>query len=127
MSTPAIDVKAILDALGTLGIINIGHLNATPDVLGVIYEYGGQAPDGRFGVTGVGYEKPSLQVVFRGIANDYTGPMTKARIAWDALAGVQPGSIFLSITPQQSPFSLGKDSNHRFEIACNFYAMKVPN
>lgn len=103
---------------------------ATPDVIGVLNEYGGLPPEGAFGVVGVKYENPSVQLVFRGAPNDYAGPMAKARTAWAALAGIQPGAIpggstvFLTVVPQQSPFSLGQDENNRYEIACNFYSMK---
>lgn len=132
MSTPALDIKAFLDALGTLGDVRIGTLPETPDIIGVIIEYGGQKPVGRFGVAGVGYERPALQLVFRGEKNDYAGPMARCRTAWMALAAVQPGEIvdnspvYLTITPQQSPFSLGQDKNMRYEIACNFYVEKEP-
>ncbi|MCG3776798.1 MAG: hypothetical protein JW395_3669 [Nitrospira sp.] len=130
MSTPALDVRLFLVNLGSLGTIIIGKMPASPDVMGAINEYGGQTPEGAFGVAGVKYEKPSLQIVFRGDPNDYAGPMAKARIAWAALAAVQPGVLtgasttFLTIVPQQSPFSLGVDENKRFEIACNFYCTK---
>lgn len=103
-------------------------MDPSPDVLGAIFEYGGQLPSGRFGVAGVGYEKPALQVMFRGAPNDYEGPMTKCRIACFALAAVQPGQItgYLMISPQQPPHSLGKDTSKRFEIVCNFYITKEP-
>lgn len=129
MSSPAVDIKGVLDALGTLGDIRVGYIDGSPDVMGVIYEYGGLPTQGRLGVIGVGYEEPSIQVVFRGAPNDYAAPMIKARAAWAALAGVQPGAlasgdVYLRIQPQQSPFSLGKDANNRFEIACNYYLEK---
>ncbi len=134
MSTPALDLKTFLDNLGTLGDIRIGTFPASPNSIGAIFEYGGQAIEGLFGVVGVGYERPSLQVVFRGEPNDYEAPMSKARIAWAALAGIQPGVIFsgsakyLTVIPQQSPFSLGQDSATLcYKIACNFYIRKEPS
>lgn len=131
-TTPAQEVKLALDNLGTLGTIKIGSMEASPDVLGAIYEYGGAPTEGLFGVVGVGYENPALQIMFRGIPFDYAGPMEKARIAWAFLAAVQPGTIstgsatYLTIKPQQSPRSLGRDKNERYEIVCNFYARKEP-
>mgnify|MGYP003656244188 CR=1 FL=1 len=125
-------LQSFLTALGTVDPIRLGRMPPSPDVFGVIYEYGGQAVEGRFGVVGVGYERPAFQVVIRGAPNDYPGPMAKALIAWNALADVQPGTIvsggevYLTITPQQTPFSLGQDENLRFEIACNYYAVKEP-
>lgn len=132
MSFPGLDIKARLDALGTLGSIRVGDMPASPDIMGAIFEYGGQEAEGRFGIVGIGYEKSSIQIMFRGIPNDYAGPMAKCRIAWANLAAVQPGTItggssnYLTIVPKQSPFSLGKDLNLRFEIVCNFDIKKEP-
>lgn len=129
----ASEIKTMLDALGTLGTIVIGEMRPTPDVLGAIYEYGGLSPEHKFGVVGIGYERPSFQLCFRGAPNDYASPRAKAEIAWRALAAVQPGAIpsgtteYLTIDPQQSPFSLGKDENNRYEIACNFWVVKEPS
>lgn len=131
---PSQEIKKFLDTLGTLGPIRIGNLDPTPDVLGAVFEYGGRSAEGRFGVVGVGYERPAISIIFRGIPNDYLGPMTKARIAWQALASVQPGlitlgsALYLSVKPQGSPFSLGQDpTTKRFEISCNYYIEKEPS
>ncbi len=128
---PAQEIKAFLDALGTLGPIRIGNLDPTPDLLGAIFEYGGRSDEGQFGVVGVGYERPAISIIFRGLANDYLGPMTRARIARQALASVQPGTItagsakYLTIKPQGAPHSLGQDTaSKRFEIGCNYYVEK---
>ena len=128
------EVKAFLDAIGTLGTITIGSMPASPDVMGTLYEYGGQGPERRFGVTGVGYEKPAFQLVFRGVAFDYASPRTKAETAWRALAAVLPGAtvsgatVYLHIDPQQSPFPTEPpDANNRVRIGCNFYATKEPS
>jgi len=126
----ASDIKTFLDNLGTLGTIIVGTLSASPDEICAIKEYGGFSPIGQFGVTGIKYERPSCNLVFRGIPGDYSSPMEKARIAWEALAAVQPGeliddsAIYLMISPQQSPFSLGQDLNLRYQIACNFLILK---
>lgn len=130
MVNVAQEIKAYLDSLGTLGKIVCGSIPAEPDEIGVIHEYGGRPPDFQFGHVGIKYEKPSIQVLFRGAPHDYDLPMHRARIAWAALAEVQPGRLpgalteYLMIAPQQSPFSLGKDENKRFEIVCNFYIDK---
>ncbi len=130
-ATPGVELKNYLDELGCLGPIRVGFLDASPDEMGVIYEYGGINAEGRFGVVGVGWENPSIQILFRGAPNDYATPMARARIAWQHLMSVQPGALpngnnteYLKITPQQSPFSLGRDGNQRFEIVCNYYVMK---
>lgn len=126
----ALDVKTQLDTLGTLGTLLIGGLPPSPDVIGAIHEYAGPPPEGQFGVVGIGFETPAIQIIFRGEPDDYETPMNRARIAWAHLAGLQPGELtvgsveYLMFKPQQSPFSLGKDENRRYEIACNYYVMK---
>jgi Bacteriophage minor capsid protein len=131
MSSPGVEIKSFLDGLGTLGAIRVGILDATPDELCAINEYGGLTPIGKFGVQGVGQERPSLQIIFRGTPNDYATPMSRARIAYFALAAVQPGTlsgtIYDQIIPIQPPFSLGKDTNNRYEISCNYYLIKDPS
>jgi hypothetical protein len=125
------ELKDYLDDVGGLGLITIGALDPTPDELGVIAEYGGLQHEARFGVIGIGYERPTIQVLFRGKPHDYATPMIRARQAFQALASVQPGMIssysntqYLEIIPIQSPFSLGKDHNERYEIACNYLIKK---
>lgn len=126
------EVKLFLDNLGTLGTIIVGTMNPSPDILGAIFEYAGRVPLKGFGDTGIRYERPSFQIMFRGAPADYAGPLAKCEIAWAALAEHQPGVItggsddFLSIDPKQSPFSLGKDNKNRFELVCNFWTLKVP-
>ena len=128
----ALEIKALLDDLGTLGTIQIGGIAASPDELGAINEYGGFAAEARFGVRGVGYENPTIQLVFRGAPHDYETPMTRARNAWQLLASVLPGTIstgtseYLTIKPMQSPFSLGQDLNQRYTIVCNYLIRKEP-
>jgi hypothetical protein len=128
----AAEVERYLETFPALRPIKVGNLDASPDVIGVILEYGGQKPERGFGVRGIQFEKPALQILFRGAPHDYAGPMTKARIAWDELAKVQPGTLFTGsavyhqLDPQQSPFSLGQDTAKRFEIVCNYYIMKEP-
>ena len=129
------EIKSKLDSISGLGTIVSGSMPATPHAIGVLREYGGLAPDGRFGVTGVGYERPSVQLIFRGEPFDYSGPRTKAEIAWRALAAIIPGALgsgvsteYLTVYPQQSPFSIAPmDVNSRYYIGCNFYITKVPS
>ena len=135
MNTLLYEVKIKLDSLGGLGTITIGTMPETPDAVGTLYEYGGQAPERAFGVVGVKYEKPAFQLVFRGAPNDYKGPRDKCELAWRFLMGVLPGPLgagivteYLEIDPQQSPFPTEPaDGNKRIKIGCNFYAMKVPS
>lgn len=129
----ASEIKTRLDALGSLGTIKIGSLPATPDAVGVIYEYGGLAPIRRFGVVGVGYERPALQIAFRGDPEDYNGPRTKAETALRNLAQIQgttilSGTEYLQADPQQSVFPvLPKDVNNRHTLGFNIYILKSPS
>ena len=126
------DIKTRLDALGTLGTITIGNMPASPDAVGTLYEYSGRPPERRFGVNGVGYEHPAFQLVFRGGPYDYSGPRTKAEIAYRNLAQVQGstvigGATYLQIDPREAPFQPGPiDENNRHRIYCNYLVMKEP-
>lgn len=133
MSTSIDEIDAFLDTLG-LGNITRGSMPATPDAIGTLYEYGGQPAERRFGVVGMGYEKPAFQLVFRGAPGDYNGPRVKCETAIKALMAVQPGkitatsAIYLTIDPQQSPFPVQPaDNNNRHYIGFNFYATKEPS
>lgn len=129
MSAP-VELKAFLDALGTVGALSVGSMPASPDVMGAIYEYGGLAPEGAFGVAGIDVENQACQLVFRGAPDDYAGPRSRADIAWRALAAVQPGAlspgavVYRRIWPQQSPFLFNRDDNRRVSIAFNVYIAK---
>jgi len=126
------EAKTFLDSLGTLGTITIGFMPATPNAIGTIFEYGGQSPERAFGVSGIKYEKPAFQLVFRGDPFDYSGPRAKAEIAYRAFASVQPGAlcngvstIYLQVDPQQSPHPTEPiDKNNRHNIGINFYTTK---
>jgi len=132
------DVAAFLSAqgLGTVGVdIFIGFLPATPTPCCAVFEYGGSAPSGGFGTYGTVYEKPAVQVVFRGSPEDYLGPRTKAQTAFRALHAVAPGALpgvtpstpnYLLITPNQQPFIMERDANRCVKIACNYSCEKEP-
>lgn len=133
--TPIEEVKARLVALGTLGTIKIGPLPPSPDVICVLKEYAGRKPERRFGVLGIGYEYPAIQVLFRGAPDDYLSPRNLAEIAYRNLASVQPGRItpaiatqYLMVDPQQSPSPiLAQDKEKRHIIGFNIYIMKEPS
>ena len=127
------EIQTYLTSLGSLGTIKIGFMPATPNVLGCLYEYGGQSPERAFGTTGIKYENPAFQLVFRGDPFDYAGPRAKAEIAYRALAAIVPGQLgggitteYLMVTPQQAPHPTEPiDLNNRHNIGVNFYATKV--
>lgn len=123
------EVKARLDALGTLGPITVGKMIETTNLAGAIYEYGGRSGIRQFGVAGIKYERPSIQIVFRGEPEDYGGPRTRAEIAMRNLAEIQVSTLgstnYLQADPQQSPFpTQPQDGNKRFYIGFNLYITK---
>lgn len=110
--------------------IHAGLLPATPDIAMAVYEFGGPSPDLGFGVPGVQYEHPSLQIVCRGVVRDYDGPRDMIQLAYLALATVQAqtltGTLYLMIRPQQNPFLRERDAKERCVFVCNFSVDKVP-
>lgn len=131
-----VELKTKLDAAGlSLGPIRVGQMPNDPNVMGALYEYGGQDPERKFGSTAIRIEKPAVQLVFRGEPHDYDGPRDRAMAAWAYLTGVTPGALGAGVTtvyemikPQQSPFPLGAPDNlHRFKFACNFIVEKEPS
>lgn len=127
-------LSEIADHLATSGLGTVGDdlfygtMPSTPDACGVVYEYQGAPSELGFGVPGVQFEAPAVQVVFRGVPDDYDGPRGQAELAYRALATVQAtalgGTNYLLITPQQAPFLLARDDARRVLIACNYVAEK---
>ena len=123
------ELKIKLDLLGTLGTITRDFLPASPDVIGVLYQYGGRMPERKFGQRGEGYATPSFQLVFRGVPHDHDGPMAKAHIAYYHLFEVLPGPLCVGVTteyhtidPLQLPFPIrAVDDNKRHHLGFNFH------
>jgi hypothetical protein len=109
----ASEVAAHLAGLG-LGVLAsslfVNKLPPSPDVCGAVFDSGGSAPDGGFGVTGIQYENPTVAVWFRGAPNDTEGPRVKSRTAYKELAKVQASAVsgvqYLTLVPIQPPFIL---------------------
>lgn len=129
----ATELRTRLVNLGTLPTITIGHMPDLGDTpIGTIYDYSGAPISRGFGVIGVQYEHPALQIVFRGAPEDYEGPKANAYIAFYDLAKIQAevvGSVeYLQVDPQQTPFRIrAKDENNRFYLGFNVYIHKVPS
>jgi hypothetical protein len=126
------EIGAFLAAqgLGAVGsTIFLSTMPASPVACAAVYEYGGLAPTGGFGVVGIQYEAPAVQVVFRGAKDAYAATRAKAESAYRALAGVQPdallsGTRYLQIRPQQAPFLLKRDDDDNVYIAANYVCEK---
>lgn len=115
--------------LGVVGTtIFLGAMPATPDACCSLREYGGAPPEFGFGAPGIAFERPTLQIVFRGVPGDYAGPRAQAETAYRGLAQVEAsvvgGTFYHLIHPQQAPFLLDTDDSKRVRIAFNVLCEK---
>jgi hypothetical protein len=128
------ELAAYLEAqgLGTRTVnLFYGIMPPDPDALITMFEYGGLSsePDtGAGGGTAIRIEHPRVQVVCRGIRDDYDGPRLKAQqvVAAFARIGNQTlsGIHYTIVAPLQPPFKLRMDDNHRYEFVCNYQVDK---
>jgi hypothetical protein len=106
----------------------VGHLPDTPDLVLVVYEYGGNPPLHGFGMSGLQYEEPAVQIVTRGVPKDYAEPRARIESAYRLLATVQgmtlSGTSYLFCAPQQSPFLFNRDQKDRVLFAVNAVCQK---
>jgi Bacteriophage minor capsid protein len=116
---------------GDAPVILKGSMPASPSRVLVVRPYGGPPSDLGFGVDGIQFEYPGLQMVSRGEPNDYVEPLQRLERAYQAGAKVQArtlsGTYHLLWSPQQPPFPLDKDENGRFIFVCNFIVQKEPS
>jgi len=103
----------------------------SPDVCGAVYAKPGAPSELGFGADGVQRERPSVQLVFRGVPGDVDGPTAMAVSAVADLAKVQDqllsGTRYFLITPQQSqPFVLKRDEAERVYVAVGLSVYKAP-
>ena len=134
MSSTLQEIGALLATagVGTVGTsLFLGYMPDQPDACGAIYEYGGERAELGFGVPGVQFENPSVQVVFRAGPQEYAAPRALAETAFRELAEVQAttlsGTRYLIVRPKQSPFEMKRDEAERVYIACNFDIRKEPS
>jgi Bacteriophage minor capsid protein len=129
-------------ASGTAGLLAGSSLfygefkEAYPDFCGIIRETGGIAPEPNLGdLTNPGrltrIQSPSLQIVVRGVRDDYDTPRTAAKALYDLFTAILNqvigGVYYLSVDPIQEPFLLRTDDNFRSYIAFNIHVMKEPS
>jgi hypothetical protein len=117
--------------LGTVGTtIFKGTLPDQPDACTAVFEYAGLPSEKTFSPTpgAAVEEKPRVQIVCRGIKQDYQTPRTQADAIWKALDGLgnvtMSGTGYLWIEALQSPFLMRRDENERVYIAVNYQVMK---
>lgn len=117
--------------LGTVGVdLFLGYMPETPDAVLALYETGGLGPV-RAMRSSPGQpvaERPRLQVVARAAEHDYAAARLKVQQAYAKLEGAGDltlgGVRYLWIGAVQSPFLMGRDSQGRVMVACNFDVVK---
>lgn len=91
----------------------------TPDACGAVIDGPGLKPIYALGGS-IAWERPKLQIRFRGVPEDYATPRALAELAYQALAGVDNQTLnstrYLSITPIQTPYAMDGDKKGRFEV-----------
>lgn len=75
-------------------------------------------------------ERPRIQVVCRGGADDYLGPRSQAELIYRSLAlirGMTLGTAqYIAVIPSP-PFLVGRDANARYLICVNAEVTKTPS
>lgn len=133
-----IAVKLQALSVGTVGVdLFKGVMPETPDACTAVFEYGGRMPTFGFGTAGVDYESPSVQVLCRGVKDDYQTPRDLAETAYQGLAAVEAETLTSDSTgtsafyhwihPIQCPFCLDRDANGRVLFAFNCAIDKEPS
>lgn len=115
------------EALVPVGfILRRGSSSDQPDNMIIIREYGGGAPHFVHPTTGIGFENPRVQIECR--SKTYVSARNAAEAIYRKLAEVSQqelsGCRYLRITPLQSPFLMGRDTNGRERIVFNAQVVK---
>lgn len=105
-----------------------GLLPPHPNVCVALFEYGSMHPGLVLGSTAINVEYPQVQVLVRGVTEDYDTPRSLidqivasfVKIGEQTLDGVR----YSAVSPKQSPFYLTRDEEFRCLFACNFHIMK---
>lgn len=122
--------KYLMAVTPTLGDVYAGYIPNEPAKLLAVNLYSGMSPQFGFGIPGLKYEEPGLQLFARGEANDEDEPYARIHRAYLELCKIQSmtlssGTRYLMFRPRQSPFRLRQDEqNHRFEFVVNFGVWK---
>lgn len=137
-STPLDEISTFL-AAASLGLalpptapanLFAGRMFDTPDVAVALLEYSGEAP-GYFLGHPMDLEMPRMQVLVRGVPDDYYGPRLMANKIVNALDTIQgttlSGVRYLNIDILQPPFELERDEKERVLIAVNISIWKAPS
>ena len=116
---------------GTSLFTAFNHPNVQ-DTATFIYETQGVGPTRVFGSSAPAFENPGIQIIDR--SSDYDTARNSAELIYKILQGQAnvtllpaagtTGTLYLTLEPQQSPFSIGQDDNDRSQISCNYLISK---
>ena len=103
-----------------------------PETATFIYETQGVPPTRTFGSSDPAFENPGIQIIDR--SSDYDVARNSAEIIYKLLdrqanttllpAAGTTGTFYLTISAQQSPFSIGQDDNGLHQISHNYLISK---
>ena len=115
---------------GTAPRLFYDRLPDTPDYCMALIETGGTAPDMGYGIAGIQFEKPGVQMVTRGVKDDAQTPRTLIQSGFSKFSEIRAealsGTTYLTVLPSQSPFSLTPDEKGRPRFSVNFAIDKEP-
>lgn len=128
------EIKARIELLGAAlngYVVKRGSMPASPDEVIALQEYGGAPPTPGFGVAGIQFEMPGVQVFVRGKADQLDEPRLVIERIYQDLQKVQAkvlsGTRYLFVRPQQSPQKFEHDTARRYTYLVNFLCEKEPS
>lgn len=130
------ELKAYVVGLaGITYTVRLGFLPKGTDEAIAIAEVSGLASELGFGIDGIQYERPLIQIMVRGTAEDYATPRGQIELIYQGLPKVQAQTLtgggtsgyYLTIIPRQSPFLLRIDEDRRPVLAFTADITKEPS
>ena len=97
-----------------------------PDTVTTVVESSGGPPLFAHDIVGVNVEQPSFQIYTRAGRYDVARLRNEDIFIFlnKQVNVTLSGTVYPRIIAQQSPFSIGRDDNHRAEIVCNYSVRK---
>lgn len=101
-----------------------------PHVALAVFAYAGAPSVGGFGVAGIAFEYPGIQIQARGARDDHDAPELLCNQAWRKVAEIQGMTLgstyYLMARSVQSPAKLLTDDKGRHVFAASFNVEKRP-
>lgn len=123
--------KLVAAGLTTGYSVFVNTLPDQPDKAIALNEGGGFGGDTVFAHAGMSTERPTLQLLVRGVPDEHDVPRLKIEQLYQAIADwsafVQDGARYMDVTPIQAPFPFRKDERERRIFAVNFNVTKEPS